>query len=243
MILKWLKLQSTLVKSSKYYFFEFILIFVAVAAGAWVENLREDFQTRDKENRLMYSLVEDLQMDTTEIGAQIKALKARLSGMDSIVDEIYSKDAKFLDVTKLQRLQYNYVLPVAIVGNNDRTKTQIESIGHDIISNEKIITNVLDYWDLKKDLSFNNIRYQDYWWESRKLAYQLFDSRYIFRVNGVLGVLPEAKFLPHTESQIIQYSNWVSNMQGLLEGVYIPNLEKQSKSATELIMLITEEYN
>lgn len=242
MIVKRLNFLSNSLKNGKYYFFEFILIFVAVATGAWVENLREEFQMRDREKRLMFSLIGDLQMDTTEIGEQIKVLKSRLTGMDSILNEIRRKEPD-LNVIKLQRLQYNYALPVPIVGNNDRVKTQIESFGHDIISNESVVTSVLSYWDLKRDISFNNIRYQDYWWESRKLAYQLFDSRYIFRENGVLVVLPDAKLLPHTESQIIQYSNWVSNMRALLEVVYIPNLQKQSKAATELILRIKKEYN
>lgn len=242
MILKRLKILSSHFNNSRYYLFEFLLIFIAVAAGAWVENVREDFQLKDKERRLMKTLIEDLQTDTTEISIQIKLLRSRLAGMDSIVDQIYAMNQNGVSIPKLQKLQYSYALPVALVGNSDRAKSQIESLGYDIISSDRVMTSVLNYWALKKDVLFNNNRYQDYWWESRKLAYQLFDSRYVHRVNGVLNISPEAKLLTHTESQLIQYSNWVSNMRGLLEIIYIPNLERQSKIAAELIAEIKYEY-
>ncbi len=51
----WLKSLPQSLSKTKFYIFEFILIFVAVAAGAWVENLREDFQNKDKERELVRS--------------------------------------------------------------------------------------------------------------------------------------------------------------------------------------------
>jgi hypothetical protein len=242
-MLLWLKSLPDSLNKIKFYAFEFILIFVAVAAGAWVENLRENLQEKDKEKQLMLLMIGDLQKDTAEISAQIKLLKTRRYGLDSITKLVYSNPSSQLNHTQLQRLQYNYVLPAATIGSNTRAKIQIEGVGHDIISSEKIVIGVLNYWALQKDISFNNNRYQDYWWESRKLAYQLFDSRFIHRVNGVLTVSPEAKLLPHTDGQLIQYCNWVSNMSALLEIIYVPNLEKQSKAAAELIILIQQEYD
>src|SRR5436190_5298794 len=54
-------------KKFKEYFLEFLMIFLAVTLGFFAESYREHLGDRSKEKDYMYSLVEDIKIDTTQL--------------------------------------------------------------------------------------------------------------------------------------------------------------------------------
>lgn len=71
-------------KGVKEYFFEFLMIFLAVTLGFFAESFREYLNNRSKENEYMASLVEDLKSDTAFLNLSIHTLiPYHLKWMDS----------------------------------------------------------------------------------------------------------------------------------------------------------------
>ena len=71
-------------KKFKEYFFEFIMIFLAVTMGFIAENIRERISDRNKEKEYIESLVQDLKTDTAVAGKKIEAITSQMYGLDTL---------------------------------------------------------------------------------------------------------------------------------------------------------------
>lgn len=69
----------------KHYFFEFLMLFLAVSLGFFVENQREHFVERLRAKEFAESLVHDLQQDTTSINVQKKSAEIFVAIADSLL--------------------------------------------------------------------------------------------------------------------------------------------------------------
>lgn len=72
-------------KSWKSYFWEFIMLFLAVSLSFFVENQREHYTEQLKAKEFSKSLVQDLQNDTTSIDVQIKSGDIFIAITDSLL--------------------------------------------------------------------------------------------------------------------------------------------------------------
>ena len=70
-------------KNFKEYFFEFIMIFIAVTLGFFAENLREHISHRHKEKEYIHSLIQDIEKDTSKINSVVKQIDYRNKGTDT----------------------------------------------------------------------------------------------------------------------------------------------------------------
>ena len=69
----------------KHYLFEFLMLFLAVTLGSFVENQREHYVEQERANEFANSLVQDLQNDTTAINVHKKAAGIFVSIADSLL--------------------------------------------------------------------------------------------------------------------------------------------------------------
>src|SRR5215471_4596046 len=81
-------------KNFKEYFFEFIMIFLAVTLGFFAENVRENSTDREREKQYMQSMIEDLKSDTLQINAVMQEKRSRNMMIDSLVFLLTSPDGK-----------------------------------------------------------------------------------------------------------------------------------------------------
>ena len=72
-------------KSWKSYFWEFLMLFLAITLGFLVENQREHYIEKIRAKEFSKTLVKDLQNDTTAIHAQIKSAKIYIAIADSML--------------------------------------------------------------------------------------------------------------------------------------------------------------
>src|SRR6185295_11376515 len=70
----------------KHYFFEFLMLFLAVTLGFFVENQREHYVEHQRANEFAKSLVKDLQNDLTSIDVQKKSSAIFVAITDSLLD-------------------------------------------------------------------------------------------------------------------------------------------------------------
>ncbi len=61
-------------KSFKEYFFEFVMVFLAVTLGFFAENLRENHTERDEERQYAQSFCDDLASDQEELPELLESI-------------------------------------------------------------------------------------------------------------------------------------------------------------------------
>ncbi len=71
-------------KKFSHYFYEFLMLFLAVFCGFLAENIRENSVERHREKEYILSMIEDLKTDTTNINIQAKSRSDRKQRLDSL---------------------------------------------------------------------------------------------------------------------------------------------------------------
>ena len=69
----------------KHYFFEFLMLFLAVFCGFLAENFREHEVERQREKEFIHSYVEDLKIDTAAINKNLLVQNRKKNQLDSLM--------------------------------------------------------------------------------------------------------------------------------------------------------------
>jgi hypothetical protein len=80
-------------KKFKEYFFEFLMIFLAVTLGFFAEGLREHIGDRTKEKEYMTSLVQELKYDTSHYGKVLNTIDRLKPQLDSLYKNVKRSSA------------------------------------------------------------------------------------------------------------------------------------------------------
>src|SRR5689334_24372254 len=73
-------------KHFRHYLFDFLMLFLAVSAGFFVENIREHYVEKKRARELGASLIKDMQKDTTQLSWLLHFNHLKESQMDSMYD-------------------------------------------------------------------------------------------------------------------------------------------------------------
>ncbi len=73
-------------RKTKDYIFEFFMLFLAITAGFFMENMREAHVENHREHQYMNSLISDIREDTASIRNILEINKKQIAGIDSILN-------------------------------------------------------------------------------------------------------------------------------------------------------------
>ncbi len=79
-------------KHFKHYLFEFLMLFLAVSAGFFVENMREHFLENRREKEFIHSIAEDLKQDIYDLDSIINTRMMKDKMMDSLFKLLHAPD-------------------------------------------------------------------------------------------------------------------------------------------------------
>src|SRR5262245_32014682 len=79
-------------KKWTHYFWEFLMLFLAVFCGFLAENFREHQVEHKREKTFIGSFIEDLKMDTLQLGEMISFLNEKGKLLDTIAVTLKSPD-------------------------------------------------------------------------------------------------------------------------------------------------------
>lgn len=136
-------------QTAKAYAIEFVLIFLAVMAGAITENFREDYVERKEVRQYARSLVNDLRIDTTEI-SRAQREKRWLAG---IYDSAMLIIDQGLNESEQGYLYYaaRYLTVNDVFNCQDVTFLQLQGSGNfRYFENEALYREISDYYKLNK---------------------------------------------------------------------------------------------
>jgi hypothetical protein len=130
----------------KDYIFEFIMLFIAITGGFFMENIREHIVERHKEKEYIVSLIRDIKEDTTTIQRFIRSNQKQMKGIDSL---LYLLDKPFPTI-KLEEL---YNLTIQYLNNyngftpRDITISQLKNSGGlRLIENSSVSDSIVIYY-------------------------------------------------------------------------------------------------
>ena len=162
-------------KKWTHYFWEFIMLFLAVFCGFLAEYQLEHKIEQDREKQYMRSMVEDLRSDTLMLKNNITVRQSRLMMMDSLIKMFNSTDRNKYgnDIYYFARS----ISPPANIFPNDGTIQQLKSSGNlRLIRNNNITNSIMAYDQKMRSVLFEMGDEVEIRAEYRQLARKLFHT-------------------------------------------------------------------
>ena len=136
------------------YFWEFLMLFLAVFCGFLAEYQLEHVIERNREKEFIQTFIEDLKTDTTAIRRSIIFRKKKMEQMDSLMLLLstqkikgYEKDLYYFGRTLIRTRGFQ---------SNDRTISQLKNSGSlRLIRNEQVADSMMSYQKLVETLVAN----------------------------------------------------------------------------------------
>lgn len=132
------------------YLFEFILLFLAVTLGFFVENIREYYNERNQEKDYMHQMVEDIDTDLVAAERLLRLWHNIDLSLDTLLHELSSPHV----ATNSNRA---YKIWSQLAGypsfiRNDRTIAQLKSNGLHLIKHQDVSDAIMQYDQLIRNI-------------------------------------------------------------------------------------------
>jgi hypothetical protein len=138
------------------YFWEFLMLFLAVFCGFLAENQREHFVEKKREKEYIRSMIEDIKLDTAGLSVDNNLRKEAVVMYDSVVTLLQKKGR-----TQFEQQRIYYLVRMALRLSsfpilNDRTYEQMKSSGNlRLIHDKEIADKITKYYFNVKEFSVN----------------------------------------------------------------------------------------
>jgi len=163
------------------YFWEFLMLFLAVFCGFLAEYQLEHKIEKDREKQYMVTMIEDLRSDSAMFAINITQRTSRIKMMDSLVSLMNSsqRDEKGNDIYFFARS----ISPPTNLFPNDRTIQQLKSSGNlRLIRNKDISNSIMAYDQVIRQTLFELDDEIEIRGEYRQLAGKVFNTTVFFEM-------------------------------------------------------------
>ena len=235
-------------KKWTHYFWEFLMLFLAVTLGFFVENQREHYIEHQREKQFIKSLFNDIISDTANIAKIINARTVKELMLDSISHMMNSpRPANFINQIYPYAVLIGRTLPYRFVPN-DGTMQQLKNSGAlRLIRNRAVVDSIGKY-----DINVRNILGQYAVEENqiehyRSAAAKIFDALFFGQMldENAAVVRPPAEntsFQPYTSRELSEWNYRVYGLNGINKANR-RDLRLLLRQATELLELLKKKYN
>ena len=143
-------------KKWQHYFFEFLMLFLAVFAGFLAENWREHIVERKREKEYIRSMIEDLNRDTTELSLNNSIRKEAVVMYDSVITLLNKKNRSQFEQQRIYYLVRMGLRLSPFPTLNDRGYEQMKSSGNlRLIHDKEIADKITRYYFNTKEFALN----------------------------------------------------------------------------------------
>ena len=226
-----------------HYFWEFLMLFLAVFCGFLAEYQLEHKIERDREKKFVQTFIEDLKTDTASIRQILIFRKQKGERMDSLIFLLSTNQIKgrendlyFFGRTLVRSLRFQ---------SNDRTITQLKNSGSlRLIRNEEAADSMMSY---QKLVEYINYHQEDDRMERRAadpILSRMFNS-FIFNqmvtsdgINRPAGNPLLRSYDPEVQQDLAYYINHLIGSNFMIQG----RLELLNDKAKNMIVFLKKEY-
>jgi len=235
-------------KKWTHYFWEFLMLFLAVTLGFFVENQREHYIEHQRENQFIRSLFNDIKSDTANMAKIINARSAKERMLDSISNMMNSaRPVDFIKQIYPYALVIGRTLPYRFVPN-DGTMQQLKNSGAlRLIRNRAVVDSIAKY-----DINVRNILGQYSVEENqiehyRTAAAKIFDALVFSQMldENATVVRPPAdnsSLQSYTKRELYEWNYRLFGLNAINKGNR-RDLRSLSKQATALLEILKKEYD
>ena len=235
-------------KKWTHYFWEFLMLFLAVTLGFFVENQREHYIEHQRENQFIRSLFNDIRSDTTNITKIINARTAKELMLDSVSSMMNStRPADFIKEIYPYAILIGRTLPYRFVPN-DGTMQQLKNSGAlRLIRNRAVVDSISKY-----DINVRNILGQ-YAVEENQIEHyrtagaKIFDARVFSEMideNAAVVRPPRnnASFQPYSDRELYEWNYRIYGLNGINKANR-RDLRLLLTQATGLLDILKKQYH
>jgi hypothetical protein len=129
-------------KKWTHYFWEFLMLFLAVFCGFLAEYQLEHKIEKDREKQFMQTMAEDLKSDSAQLNRLIKSRKSRIRELDTLF-HLISSDEYLTNGRKVYTLYEFPYWDILRFFPSDRTMQQLKNGGNLRLIRKKNISNAL----------------------------------------------------------------------------------------------------
>jgi hypothetical protein len=233
-------------KKWTHYFWEFLMLFLAVTLGFFVENQREHYIEHNREKQFIVTLAEDLKSDTAQLSRTILYKRIREQMVDSLIQFLSSPDYKkygsdiYYYARNLTRPEY--------FAPNDRTIQQLKNSGALRMIRKLSVSDSIMFYDQQvRYLSTLNDDERSIRDNFRELIISVFDGKVLYSQSDSVdysnyrrpGGNPSL-FLDDATS-INKVISSVQYLRSVIRGIRLRQ-ERIKSSAIQLLSFLQKEY-
>ena len=223
------------------YFWEFLMLFLAVFCGFLAEYQLEHTIEKQKEDDYIQSMIEDLQNDTTKLNKVSRSLTEIKKSIDTIL--LYYNDIAKSNPILLRNIKAINSYPIFIY--SDRTIQQLKySGGMRLIKNKKAAEGIMDYDAIVRNYENNGAYVQRFWEGLTAQRLNIIDGQSLENDFSGIGEIENEKSYLITNDQIIlkKFKNFIYELQ-IYHGHTINANVKLEEKASRLIEILKKEYH
>ena len=239
-------------KKWTHYFWEFLMLFLAVFCGFLAENQREHMIEHKREKQYMKSLLEDLQNDIADLKIDTAFWSEQFKRIAFIQKEI-KKPVEKRDKMLLY-IHSNYMRWYESFIYHDRTIAQLKNGGNfRLIRNTAIAASLMEYdATVNARLRTMEVFSDDLWKNLNYLQNKLFNTEYyslpslpfkMFNLDSAVKINPQPiEIRKGTDDIIFEYTNQLDLFRGLNMVRNFTN-EALLNQANDLVVMLKNEYH
>ena len=235
-------------KKWTHYFWEFLMLFLAVFCGFLAEYQLEHKIEKDREKQYIKSMVDDLKTDSIRIARIIDLNKQQVSGLDSLLQNIYHKPYTDSSMRTLYYFHRKYSGPLNKMLFSKTTISQLKNSGGFRLIRKRAAADSIVRYDIVSEYAEGQGESVDY---SGKLLFELsvkiFDSEYLLAYNStnlreIVTLDKKFTLLANDESKIKEYANLVIFKRDVIK-FYIVQLSNLQNRIPGIIQFLKKEYH
>jgi hypothetical protein len=235
-------------KKWTHYFWEFLMLFLAVFCGFLAENQREHMVEHQREKKYMNSLITDLKKDTADIKSVISFCITKFHGMDTLA-QLLNKEMLSNDEEKeLYYLNDEYAANIYIMVFNERTIKQLLNSGNlRLVRKQGTSDSIINYYGSLDVIKGQENVYDEMSGRLIFSAEDIFDnSASLKKMNSDSSFYQDIqqgkmKLIAKDKNVLRKYSQMVITARGMLTN-YLSMLFEMKKMGENLLVFLEHEY-
>jgi hypothetical protein len=231
-------------KKWTHYFWEFLMLFLAVFCGFLAEYQLEHKIEKDREQQYIHNLLDDLEQDTILLERNIEVFKERINWNDTLMRLLYSPDIK-AHGSDLYYLARNASRSVRLAIHDATYQQMKHSGGLRLVRNQKTANSIVEYYNRAVFIDYLHQIEHSETNEYRLLVTEVFHPE-IFRNiikpdNKIARPEGNPALLTYDRKTLLKLAGLISYISNTKLGLSIAQ-EDMKHAAAELIELIRQEY-
>jgi hypothetical protein len=235
-------------KKWTHYFWEFLMLFLAVTLGFFVENQREHYVEGIREKKYLQSLVADLMSDTTSFSTTLKKNRTTIRAFDSVIHLLKNYNNKEETNQKLYSLVRLNNPSIGAVKINYTAFDQMRTSGNlRLIHDQNILDSINNYYFHARDIERNNDLLEERFRAKVEFEGKVFDGAVFQKMMDI----EDFKLKPPSGNPLLVTSDKAVLNEFVVRNHYLISIllftersvKNEQKRAIGLINFLVKKYN